>query len=127
MNKIQALQDKGVRIINLRVNNHGVGELYKNDKILRISDYIKLINCLIVRNVLRNSSIPSSQKFFIKSGNLHQHKTRHAKQNFVILTQWNIDFYSIKSIQHQAVQHGINFKMKQTTMFCKTFNQNQKS
>ena len=67
MNKIQALQDKGVRIINFRVNNHGVGELYKNDKILRISDYIKLINCLIVRNVLRNSSIPSSQKFFITS------------------------------------------------------------
>ena len=27
---------------------------------------------------------------------------RHAKQNFVILTQRNTDFYGIKSIQHKA-------------------------
>ena len=42
LNKIPALQDKTVQIISFRANNYDVGELYKNDKILRISDYIKL-------------------------------------------------------------------------------------
>ena len=31
LNKIQALQDKAVRIINFRANNYNVGELYKNN------------------------------------------------------------------------------------------------
>ena len=61
LNKIQALQDKAVRVINFRANNYDVGELYKNDKILRISDYIKLLNCLFVRDILKNSSIPLFQ------------------------------------------------------------------
>ena len=38
LNKIQALQDTAVQIINFRANNYDVGELYKNNKILRISD-----------------------------------------------------------------------------------------
>ena len=63
-NKTQALQDKAVRIINFRANNYGVEGLYKNDKILIISDYIELLNCLFVRDVLRKSSIPPFPKQF---------------------------------------------------------------
>ena len=100
LNKIEALQDKAVRIINFRA--YHAGELYKNDKILKISDYIKLLNCLFVRDILTNSLIPPFQNYFIKSENLHQYNRRHAKQNSVILTQRNTDFYGIKSIQHQA-------------------------
>ena len=96
------MQDKVVWITNFRANNYDVGELYKNGKILRISDYIKLLNCLFVRVVLTNSSVPPFQNYFIKSENLYQYNTRHAKQNSVILIQWNTDFYSIKSIHHQA-------------------------
>ena len=64
MNQIQALQDKAVRIINFRADNYNVGKLYKNNRIHKISDYIKLLNCLIVRYVLTNSSIPSFPKLF---------------------------------------------------------------
>ena len=64
LNKIQALQDKAVRIINFKANNYDVGEHYKNDKILRISDYIKLLNCLFIRDILTNSSIPPLPKLF---------------------------------------------------------------
>ena len=101
LNKIQALQVKAIRVINFRANNYDVGELSKNDKILRISDYIKLLNCLFVRDILTNSSILPFQNYFIKSENLLQY-TRHAKQNSVIMTQQNTDFYDIKLIQHQA-------------------------
>ena len=70
--------------------------------ILKVSDYIKLLNSLFVRDVLLNSSIPPFQNFFTKSENLHQHNTRHAQQNSVILSQRNSVFYGIKSIQHQT-------------------------
>ena len=102
MNKIQALQDKAVGIINFRANNYDVGELYKNDKIIRISDYIKLLSCLSARDVLTNLSITPFQNYFIKSENLHQYNTRHVKQNSPILTQQNTDLYGMKSKQHQA-------------------------
>ena len=102
MNKIQALQDKAVRIINFKANNYDVGELCKNDKVLIISDYIRLLNHLFVSDVLTNSSILPFQNYFIKSEILHQCNTRHAKQNSVILTQRNTNFYGINSIQHQA-------------------------
>ena len=116
LNKIQAPQVKAVRIINFRANSYDVAELYKNDKMLKISDYIKLLNCLFVRDVLKISSILPFQKDFIKSENLRQYNTRHVKQNSVILTQRNTNCYGIKSIR----QHGISFQMKQAIMFCKT-------
>ena len=46
-NKIQALQNNAVRIISFRANNYDVGEFYKNDELLRISDYIKFQNCYL--------------------------------------------------------------------------------
>ena len=50
---------------------YDVEELYKNNKILRISDYIKFLNCLFVKGILTNLSIPPFQNYFIKSKNLH--------------------------------------------------------
>ena len=102
LNKIQPLQDKAVRIINFKPDNYNVGELYKTDEILKVSDYIKLLNCLFVRDVLTSLSVPAFENYFTKSENLHQHNTRHAQQNSVTLSQRNTVFYGIKSIQHQA-------------------------
>ena len=56
----------------------------KITKILRMS-YIKLPNCLFVRDVLTNLSIPPFQNYFIKSDNLLQYNTTHVKQNSIIL------------------------------------------
>ena len=58
LNKIQPLQDKALRIINFKPDNFDTAELYKKDKILKIPDYIKLLNCLFVGDVLTGSSIP---------------------------------------------------------------------
>ena len=103
LNKIQPLQDKALRIINFKPDNFDTAELYKKDKILKISDYIKLLNCLFVRDVLTGSSIPPFQTYFTNSENIHQHNTRHATQNSVALAQRNTDLYGIKSIQHQSI------------------------
>ena len=36
----------------LQTNNHPVLELYKNNKILKLQDYIKLLDCMFVKDVL---------------------------------------------------------------------------
>ena len=102
LTKIQPLQDKALRVIHFKANNHDARDLYKNDEILKISDYIKMLNCLFVRDVLAKSTIPPFQNYFNKSENLHHHNTRQAKQNSVILTQRSTDFYGIKSLQHHS-------------------------
>ena len=79
-------------MINFRVNNYDIEELYKDNNIFRISDYIKLLNCLFVRDVLAKTSIPPFYDYLIKQENLHQYNTRHAKQTLVMLTQRNTDF-----------------------------------
>ena len=63
---------------------------------------IKMLNCLFVRDVLTKVVIPPFQNYFNKSENLHQHNTRHTKQNSVILIQRSNAFYGIKSIHHQS-------------------------
>ena len=46
LRKLEPLQNKGLRIINFKNNECNVNELYETNKILKITDYIKLLNCL---------------------------------------------------------------------------------
>ena len=46
--KIWELQDKAIRMINFKQKNYPVAELYKNSGILKLSDYIKLLNCMFL-------------------------------------------------------------------------------
>ena len=52
------LQDKALRIINFKPKNHPVSELYKSNKILKLTDYIKLLNCMFVKDTLSTNQIP---------------------------------------------------------------------
>ena len=102
LRKLELLQNKAMRIINFKNNEYNVNELYKTNKILRIADYIKLLNCLFVRDVIAQSTIPPFQEFFIQMRDTHQHNTRHARQNTVTLNQYETAFYGIHSIRHQS-------------------------
>ena len=87
LRKLEPLQNKALRIINFKKNEYNVNELYKTNKTLKIADYIELLNCLFVRDVIAQSTIPPFQKFFIQMKDTHQHNTRHARQN-----SYTIDF-----------------------------------
>ena len=92
--------------------------------IIKVLDYIKMLNSLFLRDVLTNSTIPLSkiilinQKIYIKITLDQVNKT-------AILTQRSIDVYGIKSIQHKSAL--TNFKKKQITIFWKNFDMKQKS
>ena len=102
LRKLEPLQNKALRIINFKNNEYTVNELYKTNKILRIADYIKSLDCLFVRDVIAQSTIPPFQEFFIQMTDRHQHNTRHATQNTVTLNQYKTDFYGTHSIKYQS-------------------------
>ena len=62
---------------------HSVDELYHTNGILKIKEYIDLLNCLFVKNVISNESLPLLSKYFERSYNLHNHTTRQATHNSV--------------------------------------------
>ena len=62
--KISELQDKAIGIINFLPKNYPVAELYKHSRILKLSDYIKLLNCMFVRDTLTATQIPAFKNYF---------------------------------------------------------------
>ena len=101
LRKLKPLQNKAMRIINFKNNEYNVNELYKTNTILKIVDYIKLLNCLFVRDVIAQPTISPFQEFFIQMRDTHQHN-RHATQNTVTLNQYKTAFYGTHSIKHQS-------------------------
>ena len=75
LRKLEPLQNKAMRIINFKNNEYNVNELYKTNKILKIADYIKLLNCLFVRDVIAQSTIRPFQELFLQMRDTHQHNT----------------------------------------------------
>ena len=99
---LELLQNKALRIINFKNNEYNVNELYRINKILKIADHIKLLNCLFVRNVIAQSTIPPFQEIFIQMRDTHQYNTRHTTQNTVTLNQYKAAFYGTHLIKHKS-------------------------
>ena len=100
--KLSEIQDKAIRIISFKDKNYPTNELYYNNKILKIADYIKLLNCLFVKSILSNNHLPIFKNLFKKANETHSYSTRHATKNSVFLPQPQPDQYGKFSITYQA-------------------------
>ena len=100
--QISELQDKALRIINFKPKNYPVSELYKSNEILKLTDYIKLLNCMFVKNTLSANQIPIFNNFFKKTNEIHSHNTRHTSRNTVELPQPMTESYGRYSVRFQA-------------------------
>ena len=69
------LQNKAIRIINFKQQNFPMNELYNANGLLKIKDYIYLINYLFVKDVLTNESLEAFSNYFAKSDAFHDHMT----------------------------------------------------
>ena len=67
LRRLSILQNKALRIINFKAYDYPTNDLYHESKILNIEDYIKLLNCFFVKDVLEKTSIKIFQKFFTKT------------------------------------------------------------
>ena len=62
---------------------------------LKITDHIKLLNCIFVKNVLPRHCLSNLQGDSRLTNNIRQHSTRHVANNSVILKQSQTQFYGI--------------------------------
>ena len=108
--KISELQDKAIRIINFKQKNYPVAELYKNSRILKLSDYIKLLNCMFVRDTLTATQIPAFKNYFKKAKEIHRHNTRHTSKDTVEIPQPTTETYGRYSIHFQAATTWNNMR-----------------
>ena len=99
--QISELQDK-LRIVNFKPKNHPVSELYKSNEILKLTDYIKLLNCMFVKDTLSANQIPILNNFFKKNNEIHRHNTRRTSRNTVELPQPMTESYGRYSVCLQA-------------------------
>ena len=99
--KISELQDKAKRIINFKPKNYPVAELYKNSRILKLSDYIKLLNCMFVRDTLTATQIPAFKNYFKKLKKSID-TIRHTSEDTVEIPQPITETYGRYSIHFQA-------------------------
>ena len=75
--KISELQDKAIRIINFKPKNYPVAELYKNNRNLKLTDFMK------VKNTLTTTQILSYRIIFKKTREIHRHNTTHTFKDTV--------------------------------------------
>ena len=75
LEKLSALQDNAIRIINFKQYDHSVDELYHTNGILKTKECITLLNCLFVKTVISDESLPVFSKYLEQSYNLHDHTT----------------------------------------------------
>ena len=83
LERLSILQNKALRIINFKEYDYPTNDLYHESKILKIEDYIKLLNCFFVKDVLEKTSIKIFQNFFTKTKEVHNHTTRHSSHNTI--------------------------------------------
>ena len=83
--KIFKLQNRAMRIINFSDFRAEADPLYKDNKILKLDDYIKMQNCLFVHDFLHKNLPECFDDYFQKPS--HQHNTRFASSlnNFAMV------------------------------------------
>ena len=103
INKISAIQDKAIRIINLKPKNYPAAKLYQWNKILKLRDYIRLIYSMYGKSVLEDSHLRIFTAIFKKANEMHNyHTTRLSLWNSVKITQPKTETYGRYSIKHQC-------------------------
>ena len=100
------LQNKAIRIINFKQQDFPVNELYNASEILKIKNYILLINFLFGKDVLSNESLEAFSNYFAKSDDFHDHMTRHSSRHSVIMEHSNTLSYGSFTIRNKPVSSG---------------------
>ena len=73
--KLSTLQNRVIRIISFAPYNESVDKLYKDCKILKLADNVKLQNFLLAYDHLKVNLPPVLKNIFTNSYNIHYHAT----------------------------------------------------
>ena len=102
--KLLLLQEKALKLINFQPQASFSNNLFKESKILKISDFLNYKYALFVRNSLRKENLQIDNDMFTLLGLNHTHNTRAAINHLDIPQRQTTHYgtYSVTSIASSA-------------------------
>ena len=103
LNRIEALQNRALKIITFSNSRDPVLPLYKNLKILQLSDHMKINFFLLVHDYINNNLPLSFNDSFQLTKNIHSHSTCSATHYNHRPPIVNTNKYGLHSINYKSI------------------------
>ena len=104
VNKIFKLQNRALRIINFQAYDANPDALYRRNKILKLEDFIKLQNCLLVHDYMNNTLPSCFQDYCFKQNYMNYNvHTRNSTLGCLFVPNKKTTTYGLRSISQQAI------------------------
>ena len=101
--KVQTVQNKAMRVISFKNYCERSSPLYKNLNILKLSDYVKLLNCLLLHDQFNNKLPDVFHDFVLPVKEIHPYNTRNSCKN-VVIPQSNTYTYGSRSVTSSCMR-----------------------
>ena len=103
VDSIQKLQDRALRTIEFKNRHDDVNPLYISNYILKITDNIKLQNCLLTHQYLNDQLPACFSDYYFKLQDIYLAETRNSKLGCLFQPSRNTTRYGLNSISHKSV------------------------
>ena len=114
--RLEILQNKAIRLMKFANFRATANPIYKEIKILKITDYVKLQNFLLVLSDVKGQLPTALSNTFKLAQHAHKYNTRSSSQFKMIVPPVKTLVYGIRSIYFQAIQIWNYFMSKFQTM-----------
>ena len=104
ISRLIKLQNKAIRIINFAPFRSSVTHFYKDNRLLKLNDIIKVQNFLYVLECLQDAVPIVLSRTFTLAKTKHSHNTRGASCHQVVIPKVRTLVFGIKSITYQSAQ-----------------------
>ena len=101
--RLQKLQEKAVCLINFETNPNVVGQLLKDNNILKLTDFIKYKHALFIRNSLRKENIPIFNEAYTLFNQNHVYNTRGSTNQMLVVPQIQTTHYGEHSFKSRSI------------------------
>ena len=103
VDSIQKLQDRALRTIEFKNKHDDVNPLYISNHILKITDNIKLQNCLLTHQYLNDQLPACFNNYYFKLHDVYPTETRNSKLGCLFQPSRKTTKYGLNSITHKSV------------------------
>ena len=108
LSKLSSLQNKAMRIMHFQNNFFHANTLYQLSRILKLTDQIEALNCLLVWDCLYGVLPPTLKSYFVVSKEKHGRNLRSNDTNNIFVNHSRTVLYGINSIRHQCTRSWNN-------------------
>ena len=107
------LQNKALKVIKNQSSDSPTAPLYKENKALKMADFMNYKNALFVRNTLKNENPEAFHEMFVMLNQNHTYNTRAATYHFLNIPQVKNAHFGRYSVKFQASETWNNLQRTQ--------------